>query len=224
MVSIVKTAVLVAALSATIVAPAAASASVSHLLTTDQVDALRSEMARYQVPVDQQESLIADLDLGRRTWDSDSGKTPASRTIDKTATSENTVFRYADGSVLAGGIEKAPAAKPGMQPRAIDGCHADGTKRLNCRVTWTGLSWSGGFSADWDERPFGTILNAYNPTYGGAGSLNNRYLGITRKYGSRGAPAEAVLSFDQSAPIFTRSCFVKVDVEGTPAISAGGCD
>jgi hypothetical protein len=210
------------------VAPAAAGSAVPQ----SDLAYIRSAMAKYGVPAEQQNALIKAYAAGAR-WDSQSGATPVATEVSKTGGVERTIYRYKDGSVNVSEGDIPSAIGTGdIGVNAIGECQGYAKTGWwawrNCKVSWDALTWSMRFIADVSV----VVGPPYPPVYqcsidyirglqyGGAGNFSNGALEYITKtaYGYSSQCIARGIATQSIPPYFTDIVGVNIHVSAEGAL------
>jgi hypothetical protein len=184
-----------ACLSVTLAVPA-------HAATSDDEAYTRSFLTEYGVPTTTQDALVDKLSHGQTLDSAKSGAIPVSSRTITTATADEVVSTFADGSISVSGTEQAaPAASGSIAPRAIKGCKESNgggyVVMSGCTVYLQTASYELSFKATYERYTGGAQIDSApsSSLYVNAfwGSVDSKSLAIKRKKqdGSKDAVATA---------------------------------
>jgi hypothetical protein len=140
---------------------------------------LHARLATYGVPQDVQDRLVNDFLTGTRMWDSETGAAPVSKEMSRDGDFDQTIRRFADGSVSVERRENPSGKNSGqVSPQSITGCSTYQQQDIrvftNCLVAWDAVTWSMTYRANYDWYQFGSNISYVGGiTYGGAGSFSD---------------------------------------------------
>ncbi|WP_155246775.1 hypothetical protein [Salinispora arenicola] len=180
------TVALAASLGSTLIggAPASADSQVSKI----DIEHLRTNLTKYDVPAKTQDALLEDFIKGER-WDSETDANPVSSETERVDGVERTVYRYQDGSIGVSTVDIPSESTGESSILGITGCQSyavAGAKAWrNCRVSWDVFSWSVSFTAAYKYYlgpSYGCYIDSIGGlVHGGVGSFSSPKLSyITR--------------------------------------------
>jgi hypothetical protein len=200
---------------------AAPPASAVEKVPQADIDHIRAELTKYDVPESAQSRLLREYAMGER-WDSATGAEPVATKTTRANGVERTIYRYADGSVNVGEVEIPSAdTTEGVSPHSISGCQAypkAGARAWrNCKIAWNGVTWEVTFTAAytiWLGPLYGCYIDSIGGlTHGGAGSWSNGRLEfITRSANGYSGRCVAQGTWQQSSPIHSSTVGVRLTV------------
>jgi hypothetical protein len=155
-------------------------AAPANAATTDETE-IRSWMSSHQISEQDQAGILAKLRAGDLPDSSQPGAIPVSSSSVIEGNWETVTSRFADGSVLVSGLERAVVPAGTFRPNSISGCsYSTGsgyTTATNCRI--------------YQDSSIGTIeFRANYQRYSGGSQITNaRQASMSTRYGTADAPS-----------------------------------